>query len=90
MGTRENIGWNLRTLRVEQGLSQERLALESGIDRSYVGRMERGEENVTVDTLEALAKVLQVPVGRLFDEPSSGERPLPLRAGRKPKAVTPK
>jgi Predicted transcriptional regulators len=89
MDTREIIGWNLRKLRVEQGLSQERLALESGIDRSYVGRVERGEENVTVDTLEALAKVLQVPVGRLFAELGPGEvRPLPLRAGRKPKAAT--
>jgi transcriptional regulator with XRE-family HTH domain len=90
MGTRGNIGWNIRKLRVAQGLSQERLALESGIDRSYVGRVERGEENVTVDTLEALAKVLQVPVGRLFGEPGSQEPPLPLRAGRKPKAVIPK
>lgn len=87
MDTRATIGWNLRKLRVEQGLSQERLALEAGIDRSYVGRVERGEENVTVETLEALASVLQVPVRYLFNEidPAEG-RPSTLRAGRKPKA----
>ncbi|WP_115668543.1 helix-turn-helix domain-containing protein [Ciceribacter selenitireducens] len=91
MGTRETIGWNLRKLRVEQGLSQERLALEAGIDRSYVGRVERGEENVTIDTLEALSNVLQVPVGRLFAELGPDEdRPLPMRAGRKRKDSTSK
>lgn len=87
MDTRSIIGRNLRTLRVERGLSQERLALAAEIDRSYVGRVERGMENVTVSTLEALAKVLAVPVGRLFDEAAassaSGE---PLPAGRKPRA----
>lgn len=87
MDTRATIGWNLRKLRVERALSQERLALEAGIDRSYVGRVERGEENVTVETLEALAGVLQVPVRYLFNEVDPAEgRPLALRAGRKPKA----
>jgi transcriptional regulator with XRE-family HTH domain len=86
MDTKHTIGWNLRSLRVERGLSQERLALEAGIDRSYVGRVERGEENVTVATLEAFANVLSVGVAALFAEvdPKSG-RPEPLRSGRKPK-----
>ncbi|MEW9617170.1 helix-turn-helix transcriptional regulator [Shinella sp. S4-D37] len=84
MDTRTIIGRNLRRLRVAKGLSQERLALESGIDRAYVGRVERGSENVTVSTLEAFAKVLDVRVSALFrdidpDEPA----PLPLPAGRK-------
>ncbi|WP_349437388.1 helix-turn-helix transcriptional regulator [Pararhizobium sp. A13] len=58
---------------------QERLALEAGIDRSYVGRVERGMENVTVATLEAFAAVLQVNVVALFAPP-----PASLRSGRKP------
>ena len=87
--TREIIGWNLRRLRVERGLSQERLALAAGIDRAYVGRVERGSENVTVATIEALASVLAVPVSALFAEPEpDAGRPLPLRAGRKPKHDT--
>ncbi|MDX8540109.1 helix-turn-helix transcriptional regulator [Mesorhizobium abyssinicae] len=86
MNARNAIGWNLRKFRVARGLSQERLALEAGIDRAYLGRIERGSENVTVAILELLAKVLDVSVGRLFDEPEPGSaRPGPLRSGRKPR-----
>ncbi len=87
MDVRKTIGWNLRRLRVDKGLSQERLALEAGIDRSYVGRVERGMENVTVSTLEAISLTLNVHVSELFavvDEKLAS--PKPLRSGRKPKA----
>lgn len=84
MDARAIIGWNLRRVRVEQGLSQERLALAAGIDRAYVGRVERGSENVTITTLEAMAAALTVPVATLLFEPGADEpKPLPLRAGRK-------
>ena len=84
MDARAIIGWNLRRLRVAQGLSQERLALAAHIDRAYVGRVERGSENVTVTTLEAMATALSVPVATLLIEPEgNAPRPLPLRAGRK-------
>ncbi|PDT25807.1 transcriptional regulator [Rhizobium sp. L9] len=84
MDVRRTIGWNLRRLRVDRGLSQERLALESEIDRSYVGRVERGRENVTVATLEAFAKVLSVGVSDLFVEIDPKDvRPQSLRSGRK-------
>ena len=86
MNTRQTIGWNLRRLRTERGLSQERLALAAEIDRSYVGRVERGRENVTVATLEAFASVLGVPVGALFAEPDyKAPEPPRLRPGRKAK-----
>jgi transcriptional regulator with XRE-family HTH domain len=84
MDTRAIIGWNLRRLRVACGLSQERLALAAGIDRAYVGRVERGSENVTITTLEAMATALSVPIAALLIEPDAdAPRPLPLRAGRK-------
>ena len=87
MDARAILGWNLRQLRVEQGLSQERLALSAGIDRAYVGRVERGSENVTITVLEALARVLTVPVATLLPEPApEAARPEPLRAGRRAKA----
>lgn len=85
MDTRKVIGWNLRRLRVAQGLSQERLALKSGIDRSYVGQVERGSENVTVARLEQFAAILGVPVRDLFDEEVGDSPPPALAAGRKPK-----
>ena len=85
MDARTIIGWNLRRLRVAQGLSQERLALAAGIDRAYVGRVERGSENVTIATLEAMARALAVPVAHLLVEPDGkAERPAPLKAGRRP------
>ena len=85
MDARTIIGWNLRRLRVERGLSQERLALAAGIDRAYVGRVERGSENVTITTLEAMAHALSVPVATLLIEPEAGApEPVPLKAGRKP------
>ncbi|MER9602788.1 helix-turn-helix transcriptional regulator [Mesorhizobium sp. M0243] len=84
MDARKIIGWNLRKFRVAKGLSQEKLALEAGIDRSYVGRVERGSENVTISTLELIAAVLQVTVAALLEEPESGSpRPQPLSSGRK-------
>ncbi len=87
MNARAIIGWNLRRLRVERGLSQERLALAAGIDRAYVGRVERGSENVTITTLEAMAQALTVPVADLLIAPPSGAvRPQPLRAGRRARA----
>lgn len=85
MNARELIGRNLRKLRVERGLSQEKLALEAAIDRSYVGRIERGEENVTISVLENLAAALDTKVGAFFDEAVISEpRQIGLAAGRKP------
>jgi len=81
---RTRLGWNLRRLRVAKGLSQESLAFASQIDRSYVGRVERGSENVTVATLEALARVLDVDVRDLFDPVDPiAKAPAGLSAGRK-------
>lgn len=91
MDARGIVGWNLRRLRVEQGLSQERLALAAGIDRAYVGRVERGRENVTITTLEALARALGVAVAALFVAPEPGApRPAPLPAGRRRRSVEPR
>ncbi len=47
---------NLRSARVALGLSQERLADICGLHRTYVGSVERGERNVSIDNMEVLAK----------------------------------
>lgn len=78
------VAWNLRRLRVKRDLSQEALAVDAGIDRSYVGRIERGVENPTVETLDRLAKALEVPLAELLVVPKTNEKPPPtLRRGRK-------
>lgn len=84
MKGRELVGWNLRRIRVAQGLSQERLALDSEVDRSYLGGLERGVENPTVEVLDRLADVLKVSLREFFDEPEAGSSPPePLRPGRR-------
>lgn len=84
MDARKIIGWNVRKLRVPKGWSQERLALESNVDRTYIGKVERGSENVTILTLEIIARALEVPVAALLMEPGPNEQPPPpMRAGRK-------
>lgn len=87
MDARTILGWNVRRLRVEKGLSQERLALAAGIDRAYVGRIERGSENVTIARLEDLARVLGIPIAALFEAPMGKQRPAGLPSGRRRKAA---
>jgi transcriptional regulator with XRE-family HTH domain len=87
MDGRSLVAWNLRRIRVMRGLSQERLAFDAGIDRSYVGGLERCDENPTVDLLDRLCATLGIHIAKLFEEPRRGSPPpRPLRAGRKPPA----
>lgn len=53
-------GAALRALRVERGYSQESFAAHAGIDRSYYGAIERGEFNVSLETIVKLARALEV------------------------------
>ena len=63
---RAQFGSNLRTLREAQALTQEALAALAGLDRSYVGGVERGERNPTLTAIARLARALQVPPSSLF------------------------
>lgn len=60
------IGQLIRARRSQQKITQESLALQCGIDRSYMGRIERGEVNLTVEKLYEIALVLQVEVSELL------------------------
>ena len=60
MTLRRIVARNLKRLRQERGLSQEELADLAGLNRNYIGMIERQENAATVDTLEELAKALQV------------------------------
>ena len=85
MTARQTLAINLRRLRVDRGLSQERLAADSGVDRAYVGGMERLSENPSIDVLDKLAAALEVDVGELLATPTSKEMTANLKVGRKPK-----
>lgn len=66
----ERLGANVRRLRIASGLSQETLAAECGIHRTYVGAVERGERNVTLQTVEKIASALKVDPLDLLREPT--------------------
>jgi transcriptional regulator with XRE-family HTH domain len=68
---------------VLRGLSQEKLAADAEVDRSYVGRLERAVGNPTVTLLDRLAAALQVPLADLFAIPKDDDRPKPLKSGRR-------
>jgi transcriptional regulator with XRE-family HTH domain len=56
----------IRELRKEKGFSQENFAYEVGLDRTYMGSVERGERNIAAINLIRIAKTLKVEVGELF------------------------
>jgi transcriptional regulator with XRE-family HTH domain len=84
MSGRTLLAWNLRSLRTDRGLSQERLAADAGVDRAWVSELERGQGNTSIDLLDRIAAALEVPIGDLFREPAPGaEPPQPLPGGRR-------
>ena len=83
MNGRALVAWNLRRLRTERGISQERLAADAGVDRAYVSEIENRRGNVTVDVLDRLAAVLVCRPGEFLAELVEGAEPKRLRSGRK-------
>lgn len=63
-----NIGALVRRLRLERGYSQELLGQVCGLDRTYIGMIERGEVNVTVATVSKLAGGLNLSLSTFFTE----------------------
>jgi transcriptional regulator with XRE-family HTH domain len=60
-------GKHVRKLRLDRGLSQEKLAELADLHRNYVGGVERGERNIGLLNIVTLARALKVKPGKLFD-----------------------
>jgi len=63
---KKRFGARLRQLRKAKKLSEEAVALGSGLDRSYVGRIERGQANLSLVNIERVAEALSVEAAQLF------------------------
>lgn len=66
MKIQEKFGLAIKKLRAQKGISQERLALEANIDRTYVSDIEKGNRNVSIEMIEKLSNYFQLPINELF------------------------
>ena len=75
------VGQRIRNYRIRLELSQEKLAELSGVHPTYIGQLERGEKNATLESIEKIANALNVPLSKLFEkleDSSENSRSLPL------------
>ena len=64
---KQDLAFNLRTLRLAKGLAQERLALDAGVDRTVVSKIERAITNPSLEILLKLANQLDTSLSRLLE-----------------------
>ncbi|EKD80202.1 MAG: hypothetical protein ACD_40C00179G0003 [uncultured bacterium] len=64
--THKKLGTRIKELRKQLGMTQEDLAFQVGVDRSYMGFVERGEKNPTLSKITKIAKSLKTSLSKLF------------------------
>ena len=62
------IGQRIRSYRTKKGLSQEKLAELAGCHPTYIGQLERGEKNATLESVEKIASAMDISLSELFDK----------------------
>lgn len=62
------IGQRIRNYRTKKGLSQEKLAELAGYHPTYIGQLERGEKNATLESVEKIASAMDISLSELFDK----------------------
>ena len=67
MDVRDRLSGNMRRLRRSKDWSQEELAHQSGVHRTYISDLERGARNPTIEVVDKIAVALGVPCGELLD-----------------------
>lgn len=89
MDIQEKLANNLRRIRVTRNISQDELALLAGVERAYVGHIERATKNPTIKTVEKIAIALECSVCELFADIQEGQADYAtLSPGRKSKNDT--
>lgn len=79
------VAQNVRAARKSAGLSQEELAFEAQLDRTYISQVERKQRNVTISVLARIARALRVPPDSLLRPPATS--PHPKRKARPARAI---
>lgn len=75
------LGQRIRNYRTAKGLSQEKLAELSGCHPTYIGQIERGEKNATIESIEKISAALKISLSKLFEKIGTQEneaRNIPL------------
>lgn len=63
----DKVGVRIREIRLEQGLSQEKLALKADIDRTYLAGVEKGRRNLSIKSLEKIVDALEISFHDFFE-----------------------
>ncbi|MEK5262440.1 helix-turn-helix transcriptional regulator [Paenibacillus sp. FSL L8-0663] len=74
MSLPESVGNRIRELRKAKGWTQEQLAEAAGLHYSYIGGVERGDRNISLETLEKIILALKVPAFELFQFDETSDR----------------
>lgn len=77
----KQIGQRIRNYRAQKGYSQEKLAELSGCHPTYIGQVERGEKNATLESIEKISSALKISLSTLFEklEPQNASQSIPLQ-----------
>jgi transcriptional regulator with XRE-family HTH domain len=70
MNIQQNYGIKVKKFRINKGWSQEKLALNADLDRTYIPSIEKGERNVSIVVIEKIANALDVDIKDFFDSNS--------------------
>jgi transcriptional regulator with XRE-family HTH domain len=66
MNIKQKLGKKIKLLRIEKGWSQEQLALNAELDRTYVPSIEKGERNISINVIEKIANAFQIEIYQLL------------------------
>ena len=68
MNIKAKLGSRIKSLRLENKISQEKLSHLSNLDRTYMHSIEKGERNISIETIEKISKALNIPIHELLKD----------------------
>lgn len=87
LSLRQVFARNIRLMRIHKGMSQELMAAEAGLDRAFVGTLERGQRNISIDNIELIARAIGSPAHELMAPDLPKKRGLDESVTRAPRTT---